>query len=389
MIIGVDATCWANGRGYGRFARELMRAMARAAPDDTFICFGDRRSFEAFPEPLPNVRRIEVRTSESPTMAAAANSFRSPTDLLRLSAAVRRERLDVFFSPSVYTYFPLPPSLRAVVTVHDTIPEQFPDLTLPTLRARLLWRAKVRLALTQARLILTVSEHSARSIAQWLRVPPSRIRVTVEAPAGAYRPQDQAAADAAARSVGLPPSAAWFVYVGGFNPHKRLDVILRAHAEVVSSGMSPHIVFVGSRSQDVFHKGELELDEIVRQAGTGHLVHWPGFVPDEQLAALLTGATALLLPSEAEGFGLPAVEAAACGTPVIATTRSPLPELLAGGGFFVDPGDAAAVARAMTRLLAEPDLRRSMGQAARERAGSMSWERSAELTLAALREAAR
>ncbi|HEX6314197.1 MAG TPA: glycosyltransferase family 1 protein [Gemmatimonadaceae bacterium] len=389
MIVGVDATCWANGRGYGRFARELLRAMTRAAPDDEFVCFGDRRSFEAYPDPAPNVRLVEVDVGESPTVAASAASSRSLGDLLRLTSRVSREKLDVFFSPSVYTYFPLPPRLPAVVTIHDTIPERFPHLTLPSARARLFWSAKVRFALAQARLVLTVSEYSARSIASVLRVPPERIRICVEAPAAAYFPSPDVEIRAAARRAGLPDGTSWFVYVGGFNPHKRLDLILRAHAEVsAASDPPPHLLLVGTRSGDVFHKEVDHLEELIRTARTGHLVHWTGFVPDEELRPLLTGAVALLLPSEAEGFGLPAVEAAACGTPVIATTESPLPELLAGGGIFVNPGDFDGLRDAMQRLMADGERRATMGREARRRASELSWERAAESTLRAIREAA-
>jgi glycosyltransferase involved in cell wall biosynthesis len=390
MVIGVDATCWANGRGYGRFARELMRAMTRQASDDLFVCFGDRRSFDAYPDPAPNVRLVEVVVDESPTVAASADSSRSLRDLLRLTRAVSREKLDTFFSPSVYTYFPLPPRLPAVVTIHDTIPERFPELTLPSARARLFWSAKVRFALMQARLVLTVSEYSARSIAEVLHVPRDRIRVCVEAPAQVYRPSSAEEIRAAARRAGLSDHDQWFAYVGGFNPHKRVDLILRAHAAIASSRRpAPHILLVGSRSGDVFHKEAGKLDAIVREAGTERLVHWTGFVPDEELRSLLAGATALLLPSEAEGFGLPAVEAAACGTPVIATTESPLPELLEGGGLFVKPGDLDHLRDAMRRLLDDGPLRASLGRAALQRATSLSWDEAAKSALAALHDSAR
>ena len=389
LVIGVDATCWANGRGYGRFARELTRAMTRLAPGDQFVCFGDRRSFEAYPDPAPNVRLVAVAVDESPTVAASADSHRSLTDLLRLTRAVSREKLDAFFSPSVYTFFPLPPGLPAVVTIHDTIPERFPALTLPTRRARFFWSLKVRLALMQARMVLTVSEYSAKSIAQVLHVPRNRIRVSVEAPAAAYHPVSPDAARAAARRAGLPDEAPWFIYVGGFNPHKRVDLILRAHAALVGVGTSPpHLLLVGSRSGDVFHKAVEQLDGIVRDAGTSQLVHWTGFVADDELRPLLGGATALLLPSEAEGFGLPAVEAAACGTPVIATMESPLPDLLTGGGIFVKPGDLAGLQDAMRRLLEDPVLRATMGRRALEKAAALSWDRGAEGALAAIRESA-
>lgn len=390
MVIGVDATCWANARGYGRFARELMREMTRVAPDDRFTCFGDRRSFEAYPDPAPNVRLVEVAVDESPTVAAAAGSNRSPRDLLRLTRAVWNDRPDVFFSPSVYTYFPLPPGLPAVVTIHDTIPERFPELTLPSPRARLFWALKVKLALAQARTVLTVSDYSARSIAQVLHVRPDRIRVAVEAPADAYRPCTRSEIRAAADRVGLPADADWFVYVGGFNPHKRVDLILRAHATLADTHRpAPHLLLVGSRSGDVFHKEAEKLDAIVQAAGTGPLVHWLGFVSDEELRPLLAGAIASLLPSEAEGFGLPAVEAAACGAPVIATTESPLPELLRGGGLFVKPGDLHELQEAMRRLLEDRALRARMGSIAHQRASVLSWESAAEHALAALRDAAR
>jgi len=185
MRIGVDATCWANARGYGRFTREICAALVELAPQDEFVFFADPLSAKGFALAAPNVRLETVEQRSAPTQAASADGNRSPADMLRLSRAVARERLDVFFSPSVYTYFPLPPRLRALVTVHDTIAERFPELTLPSARARLFWRLKVRLALYQARLILTVSEYSAREIAEVLGVAREKIRVSGEAPAPA------------------------------------------------------------------------------------------------------------------------------------------------------------------------------------------------------------
>ncbi|HEU4565231.1 MAG TPA: glycosyltransferase, partial [Gemmatimonadaceae bacterium] len=185
MRIGVDATCWANGRGYGRFARELLRAMVAIDTDDEFLCFADPLAAERFDVRAPNVRVVRVAQRVAPALAAAADGNRSPADMLRLTSAVRRERPDVFFSPSVYSYFPLPPGLAAVVTIHDAIAERFPELTLPSARARLFWRLKVGLALRQARLVLTVSDYSARDLQRVLGVEAERIRVAVEAPAAA------------------------------------------------------------------------------------------------------------------------------------------------------------------------------------------------------------
>ena len=386
MRIGIDATCWANRRGYGRFARELMGPLARLAARDEIVCFGDAPSLAAWPGVLPNVRRVEVPLKESPSTAASSTSSRSPRDLLRLSAAVRRERPDVFFFPTVYTWFPLPAGVPGVVTIHDTIPERYPLLTLPTRSARLFWWLKVRMAIRQCRIVVTVSEHAARTIVEVLGVPRDRLRVTTEAAAPGYRPTTPAEHAVAAERAGIAPGVPWFAYVGGFNPHKRVDSILEAHARLARRlTPPPHLVLVGARS-DAFH-GDARLEEIVDAAGTGPLVHWTGFLPDADLVPLLGGATALLLPSEAEGFGLPAVEAAACGTPVIATTESPLPELLAGAGIFVAPGDVDAITAAMAALLDEPQ-RAAMSAMALERTSVMSWERSAEAVLSAIQDAA-
>lgn len=390
MRIGVDATCWANGRGYGRFTRELVSAMVRDAPEDEFVCFLDERARRVFTLEAANITAVTVPQRVSPTQAAGAGTARSVRDMLRLSRAVWHARLDVFFSPSIYTYFPLPPGLPAVVTIHDAIAERFPELTLPSGRARLFWNAKVGLAIRQARLVLTVSEFAAREIAEVHGVPPARLRVALEAPAAAYRPsRDPEEVAAASRRVGIGTGGRWFVYVGGFNPHKHVDVLVQAHATVVAGLADPPLLLlVGALDGDVFHGAQAEIRECIRRAGTEALVRWTGFVPDEELRHLLSGALALVLPSASEGFGLPAVEAAACGTPVVATTASPLPELLAGGGLFVRPGDPSELAAALRQLLADEVVRRQLGATAMRRVAVLTWAAGARAALAALHEAA-
>lgn len=390
MRIGVDAACWANGRGYGRFARELLRAMVELAPEDEFICFADETAAGSFDVRAPNLRLAIVPQSAPPAVAASSDGARSVGDMLRFTSAVWRERPRVFFSPSIYTYFPLPPGQPAVVTVHDTIAERHPELTLPSPRARLFWNAKVRLALAQSRLVLTVSEYSRREIAEVLHVPVDRIRVAVEAPAPAYAPASDAEVAEARDRIGLSEGARWFIYVGGFNPHKHVDAIVRAHAELVREhpDQPPHLLLVGAIEGDRFHGAQPAIRAAITACGTEHLVHWLGFVPDDDLRPLLTGAIALVLPSEREGFGLPAVEAAACGAPVIATTESPLPQLLDGGGLFVPPREPVALTGAMRALLTDECLRSAMGARARARASELSWTRGARSALDALHEAA-
>jgi len=101
MRIGVDATCWANPRGYGRFTREILAVMAELAPEDHFVCVVDRRAADCFDLRATNVETCVVQLDESPTRAASAEGYRSPADMLRLTRAVARERFDAFFSPTV------------------------------------------------------------------------------------------------------------------------------------------------------------------------------------------------------------------------------------------------------------------------------------------------
>jgi glycosyltransferase involved in cell wall biosynthesis len=363
--------------------------MASLAPEDTFVCFLDGRAAAAFDLKRSNVETRVVRLTESPTIAAAASGHRSITDMLRLTRAVARERLDVFFSPSVYTFFPVPPGLRTVVTVHDAIADRFPRLTLPGWRARVFWRLKILLALRQAGVVLTVSDFSARDIARVLGVNPARIREALEAPSAVYT--TPASCDEAARvtsALGLPVNGQWFVYVGGLNPHKNVDLLIRAHAALARErgADAPHLVLVGPAETDVFHSHHADLRQLIAQEATTALVHWLGYLPDEQLRLVHARSLALVLPSSCEGFGLPAVEAAACGTPVVATTESPLPQLLAGGGLFIAPGDLDALTDALRLLTIDDAARRQMGRCARARALELTWERGARAALDAVRE---
>jgi glycosyltransferase involved in cell wall biosynthesis len=364
--------------------------MVPLAADHELCCFLDERSDERFALRAPNVRREVVAQGVAPTVAASSGSGRSPIDMLRLTNAVRRSGVDVFFSPSVYGYFPLPFGLPAVVTVHDAIAERFPALTLPTLRDRLFWWSKVRFALLQAQIVMTVSDFAAADIERHLRVPRSRIRVTLEGVASEYRPSTshEEIAAAAARA-GLPPNAKWVIYVGGFGAHKHVDALVRAHGRVARRQDFPlFLLLVGSRT-DGFLQDIGSIEQAISDVGSHDLVRWLGFLPDAELRHLHSGAIALALVSAAEGFGLPAVEAARCGTPVVATTESPLPKILEGGGVFVSPGDSAAIERALEHLLADEDWRRALGARAQSQAELLSWPKSAAVVLDALESVSR
>ena len=367
--------------------------MAALAPTDQFVCFLDPLSAGAFKLDAPNVTRVVVaNVREAAVRAAAASRNRTVADMLRMTRAVRGERLDVFFSPTVYTYFPLPPGLRAVVTIHDTIPERFPDLTLPSKKMRLFWNLKVGFALRQARRILTVSEHAARDLERVLHIPHSRITVASEAPSTSFYPVSEEASSGSLSSIvgDFAPARRWFTYVGGFNPHKNVPVLIRAHAALARElgNAAPLLLLVGAHDHDDFFSDVPAINAAIDREGTGSIVKWTGFLEDDVLRSIHSSAIALVLPSDTEGFGLPAVEAAACGSPVIATQDSPLPDLLPGAGFFIPPRDEGALLSAMRELTTNVELRQRCSEAAVTAARKLTWERGASIALAAIREAA-
>jgi len=388
MRIGIDATSWGNTRGYGRFTRELVEAMVAEGRNHQFVCFLDELSAAGFALKASNLTTVIVDQGTPLTLATASTGRRTVPDMLRFTAAVRRTGLDAFLSPSVYGYFPLPPGLPTVVTVHDALAKRFPKYSLPTWKDRWSWRGKVRLALMQADLFLTVSDYAAREVSAHLGVPADRLRVTLEGVSQVFRPsRSELEVQAAAERARIPVGASWLTYVGGFGSYKNVDAIVRAHAEVVRRMADRRLMLVLIGQHDNgSHTDVSAIREVARRCGTDHLLRWVGFLPDTEVRHLHCGALALILPSVSEGFGLPAVEAARCGTPVIATTESPLPELLKGGGLFVPPGDVDALTAAIESIVGDDEARRAMGRQALERASALSWTHAARVALAALEE---
>jgi glycosyltransferase involved in cell wall biosynthesis len=386
MRIGVDATCWWNRRGFGRFTRELLKAMFAEPRDHEFCLFVDQEPTSDMSD--PRVRVVRVRTRRTVVDSAVASGSRSLRDVLAFHRAVAAEPIDIMFYPAVYSWFPARRGLPSVVTLHDAIAEHYPDLVFPQLRGRLFWTLKVRLACWQARGILTVSRAAKAEIVEHLHIDPARIRVVSEAAHPRFRRVDdgRARAEACARA-GLPGAARFLVYVGGFAPHKNLSRLLQGFGLAIAGDGGPdlHLVLVGDPEGDGFlsNHGDL-LAQIDGDPRLRDRVHFTGFVPDEDLVALYSEALALVLPSLSEGFGLPAIEALACGTPVLASDRGAVPEVIGEAGLLFDPAKPEAIATAIQRIGRDADLLAGLEAKAVARARTFTWRRAAEQTYAAL-----
>ena len=382
MRIGIDATCWSNRRGYGRFVRALLTATLEIDRANQYIFFIDDDSAE-FPPPA-GVEVVQVKASVPTVQAAAATGSRSLGDMWAMSRAISTRPLDVFFFPSVYSYVPVFNRVPRLVAIHDVIPELFPELVFPSLRSKLFWRAKVKLACAQATRIVTVSEYSRQRLAEVLKLDPAEVRVVPEAGAPAFRQLDAIDDAALAARLKIPANSRMLVYVGGFSPHKNLPMLVDVVGELAGDSRfaGVRLVLVGDFVGDVFHSGYAQLKAQVARLGLEGRILFPGYMGDEHLVPLLNRAVALVLPSFCEGFGLPAMEAAACGTPSLVTTRSPLPDLLGEGAIALEPNDRAAWRDALARVLSDQALRNRMATAALAAAGALSWQASARRLLA-------
>lgn len=377
MRIGVDACCWSNRRGFGRFTRELVAHMVAGSPEHDFVLVVDRPTAEACR--LPD--RAEVRvvdTHEQPTQAASAQGSRSPADLWRLGRAASGLRLDAFFFPAVYSFYPLTRRIPTAVTFHDAIAEQHPELIFPGLRSRLFWRAKTWLALRQADRIVTVSEAAREQIASAFGYPAAAIRVIPEGTDPAFHPvSDREAVARVVARYRLPADRPLIVYVGGISPHKNLEGLVRALAREEAAAEPWHLVLVGDHARDSFHSCYQGLSDLSRGLGLEHRVTFTGFVPDADLVPLYHAATLVVLPSFSEGFGLPVLEAMACGVPVAASRRGSLPEVLGPAGVLFDPLDHGDIAAAILRLLRSAELRETLRSEGLRQAERYSWKNAA------------
>jgi glycosyltransferase involved in cell wall biosynthesis len=384
MRIGVDACTWNNRRGFGRFTRELLEAVLAHDRKNEYLFFvdGDTAARGELPA---GVETIVVDTQVSPMEAASASGRRSMRDLWAMSREVWRHKTDLFFFPAVYSYYPIFNRTKIIVTVHDVIADHHPELVFPNAKLKMFWKLKQNMAIRQAHLILTVSEYSRREIVEYFKLSESKVRVISEAARSVFtviRPSE-AVTETLLRH-GLKRGERFLLYVGGISPHKNLSALTDAFGEIVSKSDFSDIklVLVGDYKEDSFFSAYAHLKNQVEKLNLSEKVIFTGFIDDVDLAHLYNAATLVVLPSLEEGFGLPAVEAMACGAPVASSNRGSLPEVLGAAGQFFDPANTKDMSDVIMRLLSDDHMRKTMSQTGLIRAQEFLWKKAAQDTLA-------
>lgn len=388
MRVGVDATSWLNRRGFGRFTRNAVTRLVALDSETTYVLFLDGATAGA-PDLPATAERVVVRLRRPASEAASADSNRGIGDIIRLARAARGARLDAFLFPSMLTYFPVP-GVPTVVGVHDTIAADHPDLTFPSWRGRLLWSVKQGIAMRKATRLFTVSEAARAAIARRGTISLERLPIVPEAPDPVFSVKEPAEVAPVLERLGMPAGSPFLLYAGGISPHKNIETLLDAYARVIAAREPvPPLVLVGDLERETYLSAAESVRRRIEELEIAEHVILPGFVTDETLACLYTAATAVALPSLAEGFGLPAIEAAACGAAVVLSDLPAHRESLGEGGLYFPPRDTAALAAALTTMLDDRSARAALAARGSATVAGLTWDAAAERLRAILVEAAR
>jgi glycosyltransferase involved in cell wall biosynthesis len=280
-------------------------------------------------------------------------------------------RLALLHSPDFIP--PLGGRFRSVITIHDLNFIHFPEFLTPDSTR---YYGQIHRAVERADHIITDSNWTREDVIHQLKVSPERVTTVYLAAKPVYRPiTDRQEVRRVAMSYGLPSD--FIIFVGTLEPRKNVPTLLKALYHLRQRAYAVHLTIVG-------RKGWLyeEIFSTLTQLKLTEQVHFLENVPDKDLARLYNAAHCLTLPSHYEGFGLPPLEAMACGTPVIISDRASLPEVVGDAGLLIDPDSPEALSEALARVLDDSELRAELSQRGLIRAREFSWAKAAHQTMA-------
>lgn len=293
--------------------------------------------------------------------------------LIGFPVCAMRDRLSLFHSQYVLPLF-LP--CKSVLTIHDILyesnPEFFPELHKNLLKVFVPFSAK------KADRIISVSEFTKKQIIKYYGVPEEKITVIYEGASDKFAPiRDNDLISSVLRRYGIEKK--YILFVGRIEPRKNIAGLLKAFVYVKKRGKKDLCLVIVGNQDRLFR--EKELFDKIEEMGLGSNIIFTGGVSEDDLPVLYNGAEVLVYPAFAEGFGLPVLEAMACGTPVITSNTASLPEVVGEDGILVDPYSFEEIGQAMERILSNHNLRQELITRGLERAKKFSWQATAKKTI--------
>ena len=288
----------------------------------------------------------------------------------------RRLKVDLLHQPCFSA--PLLYPGKVVVTCHDLISMFFPE-NIP-LVSRLFYSKWEPFSYRKAAKIIAISEHTKKDLRAFLQIPEEKIRVIPLAASSDFRPiKSQKTLKKIQKKYGTGPN--YILDVGTLEPRKNLSFLLRAYALAVREGANVNLVITGKKGW--YYEG---LFKLVDDLNLKNKVIFTGYVSEKDLPALYSGAKAFVFPSLYEGFGLPILEAMACGTPVISSNTSSMPEVIGQAGILISPKDERVWAQNIIKILRDRGLAQTLSQMGIRQAKKFSWEETAQKTIAVYKE---
>ncbi len=367
MRIGIDVTAAiTQGGGIGRYTRELIFALTAVDPDNEYHFFAAKNpTASPVPHPIPQTDNVHLHTAPVDERWLYRLWYR-----LRLPLPVQAftGKLDLFHSPD----FVLPPvhgRIPTLLTVHDLsfvhYPEVFPERLVSYLNQVVPW------SIGRATHILADSQATKDDLTAVWQVSPDKVTVLYSGVHSRFQPvTDEKKLTAVRRQYQLG-DAPYILAVGTVQPRKNYQMLIRAFQPIAQTHPH-HLIITGGKGWLM----EEMMAEVGRQGMDGR-VHFPGFVADDDLPALYSGAALFVFPSLYEGFGLPLLEAMGCGVPVITSNASSLPEVAGNAAIQLSPHDQAAWTEAIQHLLADPAERTRLVAAGFRQTRRFTWEQSA------------
>jgi len=362
--IGISGTFWAEPNvGSGQYVRHLVEQLPTVAPQHEFLLFLPAYTGAEIPQ-IPNLAVDRVPTPFDAIHPKLAKLWYEQVELPRAAARLAVDVLHVpYYAPPRRQLVPV------VTTVHDLIP-----LMLPAYRGSALMRAYTALATSAVRRsaeIVAVSDHTRDDVVDVLGISAQRVHTIYEGVAPEYQPQSEEAIAAVLERFNL--HSPYLYYIGGFDTRKNLPMLLRAFGRVRRRYGRPVQLVIGGQRPKANSALFPALEPTILDEGLAADVVFLGRVSVEENAALYAGAAAFVWPSQYEGFGLPPLEAMACGGVVLAANISSMPEIVALGGILLPPHDTEAWAVMMLRMLTEPELGSEYRARGLSRAREFNW----------------
>jgi glycosyltransferase involved in cell wall biosynthesis len=361
--IGFDARV-IRYRGISTYSRNLLRHFAAAGIEAVIFCQDQEK------ENMPAAESFAfVSANMDPLAPHAGAAFR---------ALVKKAGVDLLHVPSPWV--PTPLDVPFVATVHDVTPLLYSRSLPPVLRMR--YKRQLTRTLAEARHIITVSNISLSTLIAYAGVDPAKVSVIHNGVSERFRPDVPSEAKSAARRhYSLPERFAF--WAGDFRPEKNLPFLIEGWARLLRRlGDTPALVLAGAQRGQY---GKLKRE--VQKRGLDDKVLFPGLIRDDDLPAVYSAATLFVFPSLHEGFGLPPLEAMACGTPCVVSDSSSLPEVTGSAALHFNPTSLERFEDCVIRVLTEPELRESLRREGLRRAATFSWSKAAGETLRVYRDA--